>query len=447
MEVFMIHLKKADKIELFKFNPLHMRIFHLTWFAFFVVFFSWFAIAPLMPYVRKELELTKEQIGNIIIASVFVTIFARVLIGWMIDKIGPRITYTLLLIFGSFPVMLIGISNSYESFLIFRLLIGIIGAAFVITQYHTSIVFNSNVVGTANATTAGWGNLGGGVTQFAMPLIMGLFLLLGYNESISWRYAMVVPGILMFITGLLYYFLTKDTLNGNFSELKKTDPHFLENSSNSLKNFFEISKDYRVWILFILYAACFGVELTINNVAALYYVDYFNLTPTTAGFVASLFGLMNIFARSLGGIYGDKMGIKYGLKGRAYFLGIIILLEGISLVIFSQMNQLYLSIILLVLFSLFVQMAEGATFSVVPFINRRAIGSVSGIVGAGGNMGAVLFGFLFRTNISYPLAFFLIGIIVTLSSITAILIKFKEADEVIHREEIEKVLLLSGSEA
>lgn len=447
MEVFMIHLKKADKIELFKFNPPHMRIFHLTWFAFFICFFSWFAIAPLMPYVRKELELTKEQIGNIIIASVFVTIFARLFIGWLVDKIGPRITYTILLILGSIPVMLIGFSNSYESFLIFRLLIGIIGAAFVLTQYHTSITFNSNVVGTANATTAGWGNLGGGVTQFTMPLIMGLFLLLGYSESTSWRYAMVVPGILMLITGFLYFFLTKDTLNGNFYELRKTDPHFLENSNNTLKNFFESVKDYRVWVLFLLYAACFGIELTINNTAALYYVDYFNLSPTTAGFVASLFGLMNIFARTLGGVFGDKMGIQYGLKGRVYFLGIITLLEGIALVIFSQMNQLYLSMILLVIFSLFVQMAEGATFSVVPFINRKSIGSVAGIVGAGGNMGAVLFGFLFRTNISYPMAFLLLGIIVSLSSLTAFLIKFGEADERIHAEEIEKVLLASGSEA
>jgi NNP family nitrate/nitrite transporter-like MFS transporter len=400
-----------------------------------------------MPYVRKELELTKEQIGNIIIASVFATIFARLFIGWLVDKIGPRITYTILLILGSIPVMLIGFSNSYESFLIFRLLIGIIGASFVVTQYHTSITFNSNVVGTANATTAGWGNLGGGVTQFTMPLIMGLFLLLGYSESTSWRYAMVVPGILMLITGFLYYFLTKDTLNGNFNELRKIDPHFLENSHNTLKNFFESVKDYRVWVLFILYAACFGIELTINNTAALYYVDYFNLSPTTAGFVASLFGLMNIFARTLGGVYGDKMGIQYGLKGRVYFLGIITLLEGISLVIFSQMNQLYLSMILLVIFSLFVQMAEGATFSVVPFINRKSIGSVAGIVGAGGNMGAVLFGFLFRTNISYPMAFLLLGIIVSFSSLTAILIKFGEADERIHAEEIEKVLLVSGSEA
>ena len=65
----------------------------------------------------------------------------------------------------------IGLAQNYEAFLLFRLAIGAIGASFVITQYHTSVMFAPNCVGTANATTAGWGNLGGGVTQMVMPLI------------------------------------------------------------------------------------------------------------------------------------------------------------------------------------------------------------------------------------------------------------------------------------
>ncbi|GIX42131.1 MAG: MFS transporter [Leptospiraceae bacterium] len=436
----MTHLKKATKIELFKIKPMHMRIFHFTWFAFFVCFLAWFGIAPLMPYVREDLDLTKEQIGNTIIASVFVTVFARILIGWIIDKIGPRITYSLLLILGSIPVMLIGLSNSYETFLLFRLAIGIIGASFVITQYHTSLVFSSNVVGTANATTAGWGNLGGGVTQFTLPLIMLVFLSFGYSESQSWRYSMVVPGIILFITGILYFLFTKDTLNGNFNELRKQDPHFMEHNSKTSKHFFEVIKDFRVWALFIIYAACFGIELTINNIAAIYYVDNFQLSPTLAGFIASLFGLMNIFARTLGGIYGDKMGIKYGLKGRVIFLGIIILLEGIALIIFSQMKLLPLAIATMIIFSLFVQMAEGATFSVVPFINRKAIGSVSGIVGAGGNTGAVLAGFLFRGSLTYQNALLILGCIVAFSSLMAFLVKFNEVDEELHEKEIQFAL-------
>ena len=121
-----------------------------------------------MAIVREDLLLTKTQIGNTIIASVAITVLVRVLIGPLCDKIGSRKAYTRLLILGSLPVMGIGLAQNYETFLLFRLAIGAIGASFVITQYHTSVMFAPNVVGTANATTAGWGNLGGGVTQNAL---------------------------------------------------------------------------------------------------------------------------------------------------------------------------------------------------------------------------------------------------------------------------------------
>ena len=124
-----------------------MRTLHMTWFTFFLAFFGWFGIAPLMAVVRDDLELTKPQIGNTIIASVAITIVARLIIGWLCDRMGPHLAHSALLVIGSIPVMCIGLSQSYESFLLFRLAIGIIGASFVITQYHTSVMFAPNVVG------------------------------------------------------------------------------------------------------------------------------------------------------------------------------------------------------------------------------------------------------------------------------------------------------------
>src|SRR6478609_2388069 len=112
---------KASKINLFSFKTPNMKAFHLTWMAFFLCFFGWFGIAPLMVIVRDELHLTKGQIGNIMIASVSITIFARLLIGYLCDRIGPRIMYSALLLIGAFPVMFIGLSNDYTSFLLFRL--------------------------------------------------------------------------------------------------------------------------------------------------------------------------------------------------------------------------------------------------------------------------------------------------------------------------------------
>jgi NNP family nitrate/nitrite transporter-like MFS transporter len=89
----------------------------------------------------------------------------------------------------------------------------------------------------------------------------------------------------------------------------------------------------------------------------------------------------------------------------------MLILEGIGIAFFSAAPSLTLAITAMVLFALFLKMANGATYSIVPFVNRQAIGSVSGIVGAGGNLGAMLVGFLFKSKeISYSTAFLYIGI-------------------------------------
>ena len=431
-----MNIQKATKIELLNFKSPAMRAFHVTWYSFFLCFFGWFGIAPLMAVVREELSLTKTQIGNTIIASVMITVLARIVIGWVCDKVGPRKVYTWLLIGGAFPVMCIGLAQSYETFLLFRLLIGIVGASFVVTQFHTSLMFAPNCVGTANATSAGWGNLGGGVTQMVMPLLMGGFLALGVSQFWAWRLSMVVPGALMIVTGLVYYFGTRDTMDGSFEELRAAGK--LEAGHKAKGAFLEACRDHRVWVLFVIYGACFGIELTVNNIAALYFKDYFGMGLKSAGLVAGLFGLMNIFARTLGGIFGDRFGIQYGLKGRIGFLAMVLFLEGIALITFSQIHVLVLAIPMLIVFSLFVQMSEGATYSAVPFINKRALGAVSGIVGAGGNMGAVLAGFLFRSSeLSWPNALLILGILVTASAGLTYFIRFSEQAEAEAREELQ----------
>jgi len=408
---------KATRIRLLSFQAPHMRAFHTTWFAFFLAFFGWFGIAPMMAIVRDDLGLSKEQVGNTVIASVAATIVARLITGYLCDRFGPRRTYAGLLLIGSLPVMTIGLATTYESFLLFRLAIGVIGASFVITQYHTSVMFAPNVVGTANATTAGWGNLGGGVTQIAMPLVLAGILALGASEAVGWRVAMVFPGVALFLMGIAYYLLTVDSPTGAH-RVRGVDP------TRAASAFLEAAKDHRVWALFLVYGACFGVELTMNNVAALYYHDRFGLSVAAAGLIAGLFGLMNLFARTLGGVFGDLAGNRFGLNGRIAFLGAVLLAEGVALVGFSRMGILPLAIAAMLVFSLFVQMSEGATYSVVPFVNPRALGAVAGIVGAGGNAGAVAAGFLFRIEtLATERALLYLGVIVVATSVAALLVR------------------------
>jgi len=49
---------KATRIALLRFSTPQMRAFHMSWFAFFLCFFAWFGIAPLMSIVREEMHLT-----------------------------------------------------------------------------------------------------------------------------------------------------------------------------------------------------------------------------------------------------------------------------------------------------------------------------------------------------------------------------------------------------
>ena len=238
---------------------------------------------------------------------------------------------------------------------------------------------------------------------------------------------MMVVGAVIFVVGIAYYFLTQDAPDGNYKELREQGK--LPPKKSVTADYFRAMADYRVWILFLIYGACFGIELTVNNVAALYFYDYFDLSLVAAGGVAASFGLMNIFARTLGGIFGDNFGALWGLKGRSFWLFIVLLGEGCALMVFSQMQVLFLALPMLIIFSLFTQMAEGATYSVVPFINKKALGAVAGVVGAGGNAGAVAAGFLFKGTMDWPDVFFVIGVTVACASVLALFVRFSEAQE------------------
>jgi NNP family nitrate/nitrite transporter-like MFS transporter len=387
--------KPLDKLNIFSLKGVQMKTFHITWLTFFFCFFAWFGMAPLMKIAREQLHLTQDQVGNIQIASVSATILARLLIGRMVDRFGPKIVYTWLLVICAVPVLLIGTSHSYTSFLLFRLAIGVIGASFVITQFHTSIMFAPNIKGTANATAGGFGNAGGGAANFFMPLIASGLTATGLCSSAdSWRYAMIFPGLMLLLCAYFYYRYTQDSPTGDFKDQIKVD-------QNTKSTFLIAARDYRTWILTIAYAACFGVEVTVDNFAPIFFTDSFGASLAVAGMVAGIFGWINIFARPLGGIVADKIGKVWGFDGKTLMLSLLLLIEGVGIIWFAHSGNIGMAIFMMFIFGMSLKMANGATYSLVPFINPIAVGSVAGIVGAGGNIGAMLIAFLFKYKASH----------------------------------------------
>ncbi|BCG04407.1 nitrate transporter (plasmid) [Paraburkholderia sp. PGU19] len=415
---------KATRIDLFSMHTPPMRVFHLTWMAFFVCFFAWFACAPLMPLIKSQFGLSVDQVANINIAAVAVTILVRLVIGPLCDRYGPRKIYCGLMLAGVFPVLGAALSSGYESFLLCRLGIGAVGACFVISQYHTSMMFAPNVVGTANAATAGWGNTGAGAAQALVPLLLAAVMALGVEQSSAWRLALVVPGLAMPVMAIFYWRCTQDCPQGNFSALRARGIAIDGGKKGGWASFRAACANYRVWMLFITYAACFGVEVFIHNVAAVYYVDHFHLSLKAAGIAAGSFGLLALFARALGGWLSDKAAARRGLGIRSTLLFALIVGEGVGLVGFAHADSIALAVAAMLVFGLFTHMACGATYALVPFIDRKALGGVAGVIGAGGNVGAVAAGFLMKGVGSVQQTLAMLGMLVTLSALCALAVRF-----------------------
>ncbi len=415
---------KATRIDLFSFGTPQMRAFHLTWIAFFVCFFAWFATAPLMPIIKTDLKLSNDEVYSIGIAGVFATVLARFAIGPLTDKYGPRLVYTLLLFFGAIPVIGVAFAWDYTSFLIFRLLIGIIGASFVITQFHTSVMFAPNVVGTANATVGGWGNAGGGVTQSVMPLILAGVAAWGLSSSLAWRYSQIVPAVLMVVVAVLYWKFTQDTPEGNFADMRRAGLSTAVGKKGGLEVMKEAGKNYRVWLLAACYGASFGVELFVHSIAVTYYFNRYSMTVESAGFAVGAFGLLALFARAVGGLLSDRVARTKGLDGRTWLLFALMIGEGVFLVAFSQADTAMIAVATMLVFGLFTHMACGSLYALVPFIDRKVLGGVCGIIGAGGNIGGVAAGLLLRFTGKPQMCFMVLGIFAIVCACSSALIRF-----------------------
>lgn len=250
-------------------------------------------------------------------------------------------------------------------------------------------MFSTCIVGLANGVSAGWANVGSGVTQLVMPLIYSLlFTTFGIPSSMAWRAAFIVPAILQVVTAVLLLIFGQDSPHGNYSSSMKTAT--TKNPKESACTvLFNGLTNYRGWILGLTYAFSFGVELTTDNIIAEYFYDRFNVNIETAGAIAASFGLANLVSRPTGGVISDEMGKRFGVRGRLWSLWVVQTLAGFLCILLGRVSSLWASMVVMSCFSLFVQAASGLTFGVVPFVSKRSMGVISGMTGAGGTLGAV----------------------------------------------------------
>ncbi|CAH7426186.1 Nitrate/nitrite transporter NrtP [Vibrio chagasii] len=459
-----------SKFSLFSFTG-KMKVLHLSWMAFFITFVVWFNFAPLLQMVKTSLGLTTEEIKTLLILNVALTIPARVAIGMLTDRYGPRLVYSSLLAICSIPCFMFALADSFIQAAIARFLLGFIGAGFVVGIRLVSEWFPHNELGTAEGIYGGWGNFGSAAAAFTLPT-----LALVFGGEDGWRYAVGITGVMSLLFSVVFYKNVSDTPKGStyfkparvtamevtskgdfffllFMKIPmyaalallawKLSPSGIGMLSDTAvygvyavlaalyvyevtqvwkvnKNVFKEEvpeihqyKFKQVAVLNVLYFATFGSELAVVSMLPLFFSETFELTPVLAGMVASAYAFMNLMSRPGGGWISDKFGRKPTL---------LILTAGLAVGYFA-MGQVestwpvWLAVVAAMACSFFVQAGEGAVFATVPLIKRRMTGQIAGMTGAYGNVGAVVY-LTVLSFVSYQTFFLVIAATAVLGFVT-----------------------------
>lgn len=459
------------------------RILHLSWLAFFVSFVVWFNHAPLMASIRETFKLDSQQVGAILVLNVALTIPARILVGMLVDKLGPRLSYAGILVISGLLCLLFAFATSFEMLALARFLLGFVGAGFVVGIRMISEWFPARQMGLAQGIYAGLGNFGSAAAAFLVPA-----LALAFGGAESWRWAVALTGVISVVYGVVYYFSVTDTPKGStYFTPKKTGamevtspgdltlyiavqaPMFLalgvlawQLGFGKLKllsepvtwtvwavlaglYLYQVAQIWRinrhvlrepvpeihryrfaqVAILCLMYMVSFGGELAVVSMLPLFFKDTFELSLQNAGFVAGCFAGTAFVTRPFGGWLSDRIGRK-----RALVIVLIGMVVGYAVMsVMDAAKGLWFAIPVMLATSVFVNGANGTVYAVLPIIKRRLTGQIAGIAGAYGNVGSVIF--LLVLSFASPSWLFLSISVAAAVTLIAVIAFFREPDRAI----------------
>ena len=205
---------KAPSLMDFK-NPSIVTL-HLTWIAFFLTFVVWFNMAGVLSKMIEQFDwLSKSNVKALLVTNVALTIPARIIVGGLIDKYGPRRIFAGLMVIMVIPGLTFAFGDNFTQLVLSRLGLGAIGAGFVIGIKMTANWFTPKYIGRAEGFYAGWGNFGSAAAAALVPFV-AVNMLGG-----DWRWSLAITSIITAVYGVIYFFVVKDHPEGYKPKAKK----------------------------------------------------------------------------------------------------------------------------------------------------------------------------------------------------------------------------------
>lgn len=448
---------------LFDFKNPRTLILHFAWLAFCMTFIMWLELPHIKADLIETFQLTEAKFKALLVLNVALTIPARVVIGMLTDKFGPRYVFGFLLIASAVICSGFALAQSYEQLAFARFLMGFIGAGFVVGTRLVAEWFPAKQVGFASGIYGGWGGVGSAIAGWIIP-VMIVYVYAGVEEG--WRYALLTVAAAAVVYALIFMKYVRNTPKGStyfkpkkVSGLEVTsrgDFYYLiamnlpmvlclalsawTVSSDSIGllskealyacyavlaglfafqtyQIYQVNKDMlangvddfdrykfnQVGILNFNYMVSFGSELAIALMLTGFLKTNGHLTTFEASMYFGVFTGLNFIARPLGGYLSDNFGRRKLLVICA--IGMVVTFYGMSRVTPDWSFPLIIAMVMLC--SLFVHAGTGAVYAVVPLVKRRLSGQISGMVGAYGNVGSSIFILVF-TFVEHTSTFFLV---------------------------------------
>ncbi|HWH35303.1 MAG TPA: NarK family nitrate/nitrite MFS transporter [Acidimicrobiales bacterium] len=420
------------------------RILHLTWMAFFLSFVVWFNFAPFSATIGAQLGFSQSQLVTLALCNVALTVPARILIGMLLDRFGPRRVYSGILVYAAVPCLVFATASSFSVLVVSRLLLGIVGAGFVVGIRMVAEWFPPKEVGLAEGIYGGWGNFGSAAAAFCLPIAAGVA-----GGDAGWRWAIATTGLVAAGYGLYYWRSVTDTPEG-VTYLRPRRQGALEVTSRravwglaaltvplvgvlallawriaevdvlsgtglavtsvallallvvqlravvrvnrtALAGGYPAEDQYpfrSVAVLSVAYFCTFGSELAVVSMLPTFFADTWDLGPSLAGAMASAFAFMNLVSRPAGGLLSDLLGSRRRTLA-ALLVGLTVGYGAMALL--GSAWPVPLAMLVVMGCSFFVQSGEGAVYAIVPLVKKRVSGQIAGMAGAYGNVGAVVF--------------------------------------------------------